>query len=226
MTRILLAGAALGILATAASAADLGARRSDGFSAPVISAAPGFSWTGFYAGLHAGYGWGKGKADFPSPYSGDHSGFTGGVQAGYNHQIGQVVLGVETDLSYLQNKLSRSFTNNLGATGTLSRDNGWLGTTRARIGFTPAERLMIYGTGGLAYGNSDVSVTAASAAGALWAGKSSATKVGWTLGVGAEYAFTNNITGKAEFLYYDLGSSNASLASSDGSETEPRSPQR
>lgn len=215
MKRILLAGASLGLLAASASAADLGYRRTQDFSAPVTTALPSFVWTGFYLGANAGYAWGTNKADFPTPFSAKHSGFIGGVQAGYNHQMGQVVLGVETDLNYVQNSLARSFVNGLGATASLNRDNGWLGTTRGRLGFTPVERLLVYGTGGLAYGNSDVSVTATSAAGARWTGKTDSTKVGWTIGAGAEYAFTNNITGKAEFLYYDLGTSNASLAAAN-----------
>ena len=39
-----------------------------------------------------------------------------------------------------------------------------------------------------------------------WYGSNSPTKTGWTIGGGAEYAITNNITLRAEYLYYDLGS--------------------
>lgn len=215
MKRILLAGAALALVATAASAADLGYRRKQTFDAPAVAAVSAFSWTGFYAGLHLGGTWGNNKADFPTPFTTDHSGLIGGGQLGYNHQLGQAIIGAETDLSFMGNSLSRSFVNNLGATANLKRDNGWFGTTRARIGFTPVDRFMVYATGGLAYGNTETKITATSASGAAWSGKTDSSKIGWTVGAGAEYAFTNNITGKVEYLYYDLGNANASLAAAN-----------
>ena len=87
----------------------------------------------------------------------------------------------------------------------------WLGTTRARVGFvaTPDNRLMIYATGGVAYGGGSSNFSAFDAAtGAFWSGSPSSTRVGWTIGGGVEYAVTNNITIKGEYLYADLGSSN------------------
>jgi outer membrane immunogenic protein len=86
-----------------------------------------------------------------------------------------------------------------------------LGTTRARLGFvaTPDNRLMIYATGGVAYGggNSQFSVFDATH-GAIFSGTPSSSRVGWVIGGGAEYAVTNNITIKGEYLYADLGSTN------------------
>jgi outer membrane immunogenic protein len=85
----------------------------------------------------------------------------------------------------------------------------WLGTTRAKLGFvvTPDNRLMIYGTGGVAYGggSSHFSVYDSNF-NAFWSGNPNSTRVGWTIGAGAEYALTNNITIGAEYLYADLGS--------------------
>ena len=43
--------------------------------------------------------------------------------------------------------------------------------------------------------------------GSFWTGNPSSTRVGWTIGGGVEYAVTNNITIKGEYLYADLGSS-------------------
>ena len=87
----------------------------------------------------------------------------------------------------------------------------WLGTTRARLGFvaTPDNRLMIYATGGVAYGggNSQFSVFDATT-GSIFSGNPSSSRVGWMIGGGVEYAVTNNITIKGEYLYADLGSSN------------------
>jgi outer membrane immunogenic protein len=134
------------------------------------------------------------------------------------------VLGVETDFD--GSTLSKSF-NNIGSPfigpGGLSDSltvNGktslsWLGTTRARVGFvaTPDNRLMIYATGGVAYGggNSQFSVFDATT-GSIFSGNPSSTRVGWVIGGGVEYAVTNNITIKGEYLYADLGSSNFTSA--------------
>ena len=97
-----------------------------------------------------------------------------------------------------------------------SRKLEWLGTTRARVGFvaTPDNRLMFYGTGGFAYGGGSRHFDVFdSLNGWDWSGNGgSQTRTGWTLGAGVEYAITNNITIKGEYLYYNLGSSNAVIA--------------
>ena len=211
MKRLVLAGIGFGLLATSASAADLGYRRSQSFSAPPVATMPTFTWTGFYLGANAGWSGGSSRANFPSAFTADSSGLIAGLQAGYNYQMDRVILGVETDLNYLQNSLSRSFVSGAGTAISLKRDNGWIGTTRARIGFTPVERFMVYGTGGLAYGNSDVAANVVAPTTAAWAGKASDTKFGWTVGAGSEYAFTNNISVKGEYLYYNLGSTSTTL---------------
>jgi outer membrane immunogenic protein len=163
------------------------------------------------------------NAAFPGGLGSQGVGFLGGGQAGYNWQTGAFVLGVETDFD--GSTLSKSFNNvgvpfaGAGVPAALAGDflsvNGkaslsWLGTTRARIGFvaTPDNRLMIYGTGGVAYGGgtSNFSVFD-STTGSLFTGSPSSTRVGWVVGGGVEYAVTNNITVKGEYLYADLGSS-------------------
>jgi len=162
------------------------------------------------------------NADFPGGLGSQSAGFIGGGQAGYNWQTGAFVLGVETDFD--GTTVGKSF-NTVGApfegpgvpAGLVGDDltvHGranldWLGTTRARVGFvaTPDNRLMIYATGGIAYGggSSNFSVFDATT-GAFWSGGPSSTRVGWTIGGGVEYAITNNITIKGEYLYADLGS--------------------
>ena len=67
---------------------------------------------------------------------------------------------------------------------------------------------MIYATGGVAYGGGTSNFSAFdSTTGSFWTGSPSSTRVGWTIGGGVEYAITNNITIKGEYLYADLGSS-------------------
>jgi len=152
-------------------------------------------------------------------------GFIGGGQAGYNWQTGAFVLGVETDfdgttLSKSRNLLGAGFFNPyLGTTDNLTLNSkvslDWLGTTRGRVGFvvTPDNRFMIYGTGGVAYGGGSAHVSIYdSAANAFWSGSPSSSRVGWTIGAGAEYALTNNWTIRGEYLYVDLGSSNFTTA--------------
>jgi outer membrane immunogenic protein len=169
------------------------------------------------------------NAGFPGGLGSQSAGFIGGGQAGYNWQTGAFVLGVETDFD--GSTLSKKF-NNVGAPfagpaalaaglgGDFLTVNGknsltWLGTTRARVGFvaTPDNRLMIYATGGVAYGggNSQFSVFDATT-GSFWSGNPSSTRVGWVIGGGVEYAVTNNITIKGEYLYADLGSSSFNSA--------------
>jgi outer membrane immunogenic protein len=166
------------------------------------------------------------NAGFPGGLGSQSAGFIGGGQAGYNWQTGAFVLGVETDFD--GTTLSKKF-NNVGApfggvAGPLAGDfltvNGknsltWLGTTRGRVGFvaTPDNRLMIYATGGVAYGGANSQFSAFdNTTGSFFTGNPGTTRVGWTIGGGVEYAITNNITIKGEYLYADLGSSNFNSA--------------
>ena len=82
----------------------------------------------------------------------------------------------------------------------------WFFTVRSRLGLA-MDRSLFYVTGGLAVGNERFSqFFLHTASGTFEAGSSSDTRVGWTVGAGGEYAFTNNWSVKAEYLYVDLGS--------------------
>ena len=238
MTKRWLTGVAAAALtvagAFAAQAADLPTRKEA--PAPVFVPPP-FTWTGFYIGVNAGGVWSTGNVNntvfangFPAFYnyfptgriSNDQSGFIGGGQAGYNYQWGSWVFGVETDfdgssLSKQKSYIGPAFTNPLtgntdwiGLNGKISLD--WLGSTRGRIGFvaTPDNRLMFYGTGGVAYGGGTAYANFYdNANGWYWSsGSRDSSRVGWTVGGGVEYAWTNNIIIGAEYLYFNLGSKN------------------
>jgi outer membrane immunogenic protein len=93
---------------------------------------------------------------------------------------------------------------------TVNEDLDWFGTFRGRLGFTPSQMWLIYATGGLAYGHisSNSSVAFQSPPGVnndIYLGTFSATRVGWTVGGGAEWAFASGWSVKAEYLYVDLG---------------------
>jgi outer membrane immunogenic protein len=222
-----LAGALLGALllsaGSAASAADLPSRKT----APVTYLPPAFSWTGFYVGANAGYAFQAegdattvGTTGFlglvpagiaPGRLKVGGDGFIGGAQVGYNWQLNQFVLGVEADIQGLDNKRQSTFIGNpvLGTqlATTASSELSYLGTVRARIGFVPLERWLVYATAGLAYGEvkSSAGVSGVQAPVLNWAGNRSDVQVGYTVGGGVEYALANNWTVKAEYLYYDLG---------------------
>lgn len=153
-----------------------------------------FSWTGGYVGVNAGYAGGKNKLNVYDGISAkdNSNGFLGGIQAGYNWQFDQMIVGLETDI---QGAGLKSDVEVSGLGGAEAKIN-WFGTTRARLGYTPVDRFMVYATGGVAYGKIKASYGDFS---------QSDTKVGYTVGAGAEYALTNNVTLKSEYLYTDLG---------------------
>jgi outer membrane immunogenic protein len=232
MKNVLLAGVGLAVLSVAATAADLPSRTRQPV-APVVAAAPAFTWTGLYAGVNAGYGWSSeeklgyvgdaaslayaGSGVYPWGLSNKRSGFVGGGQLGANYQMGRFVAGIETDLQSIGASKRSSYLLASGSYGSFKSSTNWLGTTRIRLGVTPVDRLLVYGTGGVAYGSVKHygDIVAPSLGGAQWFGRHSDTKFGWALGAGAEYAFTNNLTAKLEYLYYDLGKSNLALAAAN-----------
>ena len=196
----LLAGtAALVIAASTAHAADLPYRRDP---APMYNSLPMFTWTGFYAGVNAGFGWSTGTSRYYAPAfgrinGGSKNGFVGGAQVGYNYQFGMFVLGAETDLQYASvgNKGA-----SYGNTYYAGEDDGYFGTLRARAGVA-FDRALIFGTIGFAYG--DVGGNRAYDT-ELGHHRDNSTNGGWTLGGGVEYAITDSFTAKAEGLYVNL----------------------
>lgn len=169
-----------------------------------------FSWTGGYIGVNAGYAGGRFKTDITEMsdgdpyvinYSDNASGFVGGVQIGYNWQMEQFVLGLETDIQASGVEAKFAVLNN----EVLNTKIDWFGTTRVRLGFTPVDRFMVYATGGVAYGKIKMSF-----GGQI---SDSDTRVGYTIGAGAEHAINNNWTWKGEYLYTDLGKLNLDFAS-------------
>ena len=219
LKKTLLATASLVAFGGAALAADLPTRKA----APVyVPVAPAFTWTGAYFGVNAGGVFSHNKANIfgqgpatiaavtrgvvPGSASLNKSGFIGGVQAGYNWQSGMFVTGVEADINYVDAKKSASYLGSTGMVSTLSSDLRWLGTARMRAGVA-IDRLFVYGTGGLAFGDvkNAASIYAFNGGPLAYWGSKSQVRAGWTLGAGAEYAITNNLTVKGEYLYYSLG---------------------
>ncbi len=153
-------------------------------------------------------------------------GLVGGGQVGYNYQMGSIVLGLEADIMGLTgNRTTMFYTASVAGGGsppvnsafTATSQVDWLGTVRGRLGYTVTPTLLLYATGGLAYGgvNSNFVMmqnhtgTGGGGGGGLISGASygsaSDTRVGWTVGGGMEYAFVPNWTLRVEYLYFDLG---------------------
>ena len=241
-TTMTAAGLAALALSAQANAADLGARPYT--KAPPMIAAPIYNWTGFYAGINAGYGFsdrdtitttGQVLANVnnvnggarPGTVNLSRDGFVGGGQIGYNWQTGpNWVFGIETDIQYTDfNRTTTVVTAPLPPTaGTLNNTfttkMDYFGTVRGRLGYTWGAT-MLYGTGGFAYGGVDNSASffgpPAFAGQLQFVGRDRSTRTGYTVGGGIEHMFSPNWSVKAEYLYYDLGSSNLNVAVIPGS---------
>lgn len=184
------------LLATAAvNAADLG---WSGGTSPVFSSTPAAGWSGFYAGISGGYGWGTTSVT-PALAGGtvnnNSQGWNAGAQAGYNLDLGGFVLGAEADVAWSNIGYSQPS----GGFGTFEAKMDLFGTARARAGFTFGQ-VMPYATVGAAFGRGSASLTNGVVT------SQTANHVGWAAGVGIEAQATETMSVKAEYLYVDLGS--------------------
>ena len=147
-----------------------------------------------------------------------------GVQAGCNRQNGRFVFGLEGDWAWtgLKSTTTAAFAafpnvgnptfTNAARTEQVSTKLDSLATFRGRAGFA-WNQFFLYGTAGLAVGDvrSDTNITFGTFPvspvynGAVHIGSGSSWRVGWTAGVGGEYAFSSKWSVKAEYLYVDLG---------------------
>jgi len=201
--QLLMASAGVIALAGSAFAADLPSRAPP----PVyVPPAPIFTWTGIYIGGQVGYAWGTNNANLGGfGFSSNNSGVIGGAHVGYNLQLSQFVVGLEGDVDGSSLSKTVSATPILGGVllpATINSKLDVQGSIRGRIGYA-WDRVLIYGTGGVAFGGFNGSIT-----GPLGGFDStSTTRVGWTAGGGLEYAITNNWSVRAEYRYTQFGSS-------------------
>ena len=190
-----------GLAALAFLAGSMSAQAAD-LSRPVYKAPMSpigyYNWTGFYAGINGGYGWGESTwSVLPGTRSKPAGGLIGGT-VGYNIQAGAFVFGVEGDFDWSGLSGSVACVPGLAICET---STDWLATFRGRIGYA-MDRFLPYLTGGGAI--ADVKVTAGLPLLGV-AISSSNSQLGWTLGGGIEYAFMSNWTAKVEYLHVDLG---------------------
>lgn len=152
----------------------------------------------------------------------DHNeGWQGGIVAGYNASSGKLVYGVEADFVIGNVKGSSSFVGapipGLAPNGLTTSANSRLGnraSLRARLGYAPTEKLMLYTTGGLAIGDTraSASVLVNGAPGVGWFGEAENTQTGYTVGGGAEFKLTKTVALRAEYLFTDFGKQRVTAA--------------
>src|SRR5262249_2829855 len=134
------------------------------------------------------------------------------------------VFGVEGDVDFMNLKRSRSFSFHArgeDTVGALTAKLQWLTSVRARLGYA-WDRTLLYATGGLAAGGVKSSVSASWDNGqGVFLGSNSDTRIGWILGVGAAYAFTKELSGKLEYLHFDLGNTSYPVVLVSGSSGLP-----
>jgi len=184
--KFLLGSAALVALGVAApaSAADLAARPYT--KAPAI--APGYNWSGFYAGVIGGYVW-----------DGVNGGFGGGT-FGYNWQApgSNWLFGLEADAVGASAQSSATGLV-LGIPLTATDKITAFGSVTGRVGVTTGP-VLLYAKGGYGFAENQASL---SLLGVTFS--DSKTHSGWTAGAGAEYLFAQNWSTKVEYMYADYG---------------------
>ena len=132
-----------------------------------------------------------------------------GIQVGYNWQIAPLwLVGLESDISASDIETVRDHTVIVFPTGnvTAGANLNWFATLRARFGFAVTPTAFLYLTGGGAYGYTDCSIIPLSGVLTSFAQD----KYGWTVGGGLEYALTNSISFKTEYLWLNLGTDSSS----------------
>lgn len=208
----LLLGMSLSLFATAAFAADVVVEEA------AVTVAPSFSWSGFYLGAQAGVALDQGHWDNSAdlnnpttfgPFDVDSSGAIVGGILGYNYQINQFVIGVEGQFSYVgvddsdSTAISQSVFS--PASNQTFTKQEWIGSANLRLGYA-FDRFLAYTTGGVAFTSYDLS-NRFDLQGAIYTHDTgSKSRTGWNLGLGGEFALTENWILGAEWRYYDFGS--------------------
>jgi outer membrane immunogenic protein len=214
--------AAILALSGSAFAADVPIYKAPRHKVPYVERA---NWTGFYAGINLGYGWGTAESNFSVSAGAlfgagiasdtlSPRGFIAGGQAGYNFQVGSVVYGLEGDLQYS----GQSATGGspllcpaaicgvfapAGISLTHKESITWFGTLRGRLGYDFGWA-MLYGTGGLAIAGVESQMTATTPAATVDI-TDRVIRGGWTVGGGLEAMINRSWSMKAEYLYMDYG---------------------
>jgi outer membrane immunogenic protein len=236
MKRTLFAGAIALTVASPAFAADLPAGPPPQAPAAYVPVqAPVYNWGGVYIGANGGSSYMTQAGTTNTITSSGASvgtgpaisawGFAAGGQIGANFQMNQIVFGVEADADYLSNSTTVTVTDPSGlASASHQFQLDVLSTVRGRLGFA-VDRILLYGTGGLAMGEYEVTRTQltgmAGTATPNTVENVSDLRLGWVAGGGLEWAFSDNWTARAEYLYANLESVTDTYAISNRTQVAP-----
>jgi outer membrane immunogenic protein len=230
MKKIFGAAAFVALTAGSVFAADIAAQP---YSKAPVYTVPVYDWSGFYIGVDVG-GVSQSDSGISNFFqvgnsrnlltqSSSSGSLIGGGHIGYNWQFAPTwVLGIEADAQWMNAK--NNFCRGLDGTltscidtnrgfATIESETKWLSTVRGRLGWT-FDRFMIYGTGGVAFGEIETKVgfsclvagCAAAATPLATAGTDTSTRAGWVAGAGIEWMVASNWMIRAEYLHVDLGS--------------------
>ena len=225
------------VLVAVAEAPPAAAAKVSALPAPAPPHIPfSFRWTGFYIGVHIGHGSGSSDTAFnplptaaqfvnlaPQTLHPDPGGILGGGQFGADWQHGHFVLGAEFDISASGmdgTKTITPITQNNGTpfpgAGFVSahQDTDWVMMFRPRVGVTPVPRLLVYGTGGVAFAHvTEFAITDFRPVGTTrYPAFFDDTKKGWVAGAGAEVRLTRRFSVKGEYLHYNLGTDSKTVS--------------
>lgn len=213
MRKLLLSTAAAVALSSGAMAADLPVRGPAMAPAPIFV---GMNWSGFYVGGQVG--WANAHNDAAvfvagAPVAGwaqgySANGFVGGLYAGWAHQSGSLVYGVELDANY--NSVSKSV-NSIGTLAFFPGDSvrvraGFEGALVGKLGFAIGGSAMIYALAGGTLAQFDTRYNLPGTFGLLQSNDD--TRFGWTVGAGAAMKFAPNWSARIEYRYSNFGSEN------------------
>jgi outer membrane immunogenic protein len=241
MKKLLLASTAI-LCSGAAMASDLPPRVSSKAAMAYAAAPAPFSWTGCYAGAHAGAGWSRTKYSDPTgiglvsilPAGGEvginsGAGFVGGGQLGCDYQFANNwVVGLAGDFSFtsINGQVDDPFfTGKGGNPATMRARTEELGSVTGRIGYA-WDRYLVYGKGGIAWANNKYNLDNLGSSNGPFCGPilsftgcnaaASDTHVGWTAGVGFEWAFAGPWSMLLEYDHYGFGNRTLTFADQDG----------
>jgi outer membrane immunogenic protein len=205
------------VISLPATAADLSRPSAPVYTKAQPIVAAGYDWSGFYAGGHAGYDWGRAHVidnGVLTENAVPMNGAIGGVLAGINWQSGSFVYGVEGDfgLSGLRGHgdavplppppppppspppppvvLPPALPNQY--------DVNVSGNIRGRIGVAVVPTTLVYAAGGLAVAEFKFRENSGPI-------QNKELLIGWSIGGGIDQAFTKNLIGRIEYLYADYG---------------------
>ncbi len=165
-----------------------------GFRSGFVHGGAAASWSGVYLGLHGSGGWGSlddvgGSIELRGGIFGGH--------AGYQKQSGSFVYGLEGDFD--GSWLSESET--IGAV-TAELSLNWLASLRARLGYAISDSILLYATGGIAWGEIEASLAIPG-----FTIGASQTMMGYVVGGGVETRISPKFTSRIEALYYGFSES-------------------